>query len=766
MKNFLILSTLIFFGANEASAARVIRPIKPVFNTAPVVNAGADFVSEDIDKNGSQLINLAGSATDKENNIVTYQLYLNNVLTLSGSAVSVFRSQHSLPIGTHQFLMKATDAKGLVGSDSVAVTVKAPVVVNTAPVVDAGADIVRTDSDNNASEMITLAGSASDAQNNISSYRVLLNGAQVATSLSASITVPIGSNTVVMEATDAAGLKGSDSLMITINPGQVTPPPVTGGNGPSANAGADIMVQNNDFDADGEAPGVEAVTVNGTAAQGSNPIVSYVWKVNNAVVAKGSSPTLLQNQRFFFIKGSNLLTLEVTDSAGLKSVDNAIVENKPGLNDEIFLGRATIPGVLSISAGGQRFILDLDASGSEMVRMVGSVNSMNPIVDIKWMWRGQILAQGSNPSVLTSSLNLQHGVNGITLHVTDSAGNTIVDHIGVDVTDAVVEQKNRIPSDPALLTDNLGTEWYTGPSHWKDESAFRFRCKPSHLLFDDPIVFPGQPGKAHLHMFFGNTLANGNSTYESLRTSGNGSCDGGPLNRSAYWMPALMNENGKVVVPDLVTIYYKKHPGTNHIPRGLKMIFGYDHRYPDKKNMNWKCSTGGGQYSTIAEVSCPATVNGNSQLMVTLSAPSCWDGKNLDSTDHRSHMSYGAYNGYGEYVCPDTHPVNIPTFSMLVSWSHLGSAEYSKWRLSSDHVSANDPTSAPIPGGTSFHTDWFGGWDDSVMDMWIDGCMNQFKSCSGGALGMGKQLKENPGFSFTVDPTMRIIDPPVKPIIP
>ncbi len=668
MKNFLVLTTLLFFGANDAVAAKPIKPPRPVQNTAPVVNAGAD--------------------------------------------------------------------------------------------------IVRTDSDNSGSEMISLSGSATDAQNNISSYRILLNGAQVATSLSATLTIPVGTHTVKMEAKDAGGLIGSDSLMITVNAGQVAPPPVTGGNGPTISAGPDIMVQNNDFDADGEATGVEAVIINGTATQGSNPIVSYVWKVNNAVVAKGSSPALLQNQRFFFIKGSNLLTLEVTDSAGMKTVDNAIIENKPGLNDEIFLGRATIPGVLSISAGGQRFILDVDHSGSEMVRMVGSITSVNPIVDIKWMWRGQILAQGSNPSVLTSSLNLQHGVNGITLHVTDSMGNTIVDHIGVDVTDAVIEQKNKIATDPALLANHLGTEWYTGPSHWKDESAFRFRCKPSHLMFDDPIVFPGQPGKAHLHMFFGNKLANGNSTYESLRSSGDGSCDGGPLNRSAYWMPALMNENGKVVVPDLVTIYYKKHPGTNHIPRGLKMIFGYDHRYPDKKIMNWKCSSGGGQFSTIAEVSCPATTNGNNQLMVTLSAPSCWDGVNLDSADHRSHMSYGSYNGYGEYVCPATHPVNIPTFSMLVSWSHMGSAEYSNWRLSSDHVSPHDSTSAALPGGTSFHTDWFGAWDDSVMDMWIDGCMNQFKSCSGGALGMGKQLKENPGFSFTVDPTMRLIDPPVKPISP
>jgi hypothetical protein len=39
--------------------------------------------------------------------------------------------------------------------------------------------------------------------------------------------------------------------------------------------------------------------------------------------------------------------------------------------------------------------------------------------------------------------------------------------------------------------------------------------------------------------------------------------------------------------------------------------------------------------------------------------------------------------------------------------------------------------------------------------------MMSFKSCSG---GMGKMLKENPGVIFTAP--IRLIDPPVKPIIP
>ena len=42
--------------------------------------------------------------------------------------------------------------------------------------------------------------------------------------------------------------------------------------------------------------------------------------------------------------------------------------------------------------------------------------------------------------------------------------------------------------------------------------AFRFVCSAGQLLHDDPIVYPGQPGKSHLHQFYGNTGANASST--------------------------------------------------------------------------------------------------------------------------------------------------------------------------------------------------------------------------------------------------------------
>src|SRR5690606_18586551 len=110
--------------------------------------------------------------------------------------------------------------------------------------------------------------------------------------------------------------------------------------------------------------------------------------------------------------------------------------------------------------------------------------------------------------------------------------------------------------------------------------AFRTSCSFSHMNYDDPIVFPGQPGKAHLHAYFGNTLADASSTAESLRNSGNSTCRGGIANRSAYWVPAVIDENGAPVKPNSAQIYYKtgyrgiRPEQVQVFPQGLRMIAG------------------------------------------------------------------------------------------------------------------------------------------------------------------------------------------------
>ena len=306
--------------------------------------------------------------------------------------------------------------------------------------------------------------------------------------------------------------------------------------------------------------------------------------------------------------------------------------------------------------------------------------------------------------------------------------------------------------------------------------AFRFICNPSHLAKDDPIVYPGQPGKSHLHQFFGNTSTDANSTYASLRTTGTSTCNS-PVNRSAYWVPAMMNGKGQVVKPDYVAVYYKRRPKSDplcakigvacvDLPRGLRFVFGYNMLNPAQSPTGaayFNCdgpTAVPGHYPDIvtAAKNCPT---GN-RLGAVINAPECWDGQSLDSADHRSHVAYSAYIGQSYAQCPATHPYVIPTFTMGVWYttdadldrSGSWSATAPTWHLASD-VMAGMPMMKP---GSTMHADWFGAWDDSVLNMWATNCVDKLLNCSGGDLGNGKQMKMFSGFSWNANP--RIVNPP------
>jgi hypothetical protein len=140
------------------------------------------------------------------------------------------------------------------------------------------------------------------------------------------------------------------------------------------------------------------------------------------------------------------------------------------------------------------------------------------------------------------------------------------------------------------------------------------------------------------------------------------------------------------------------------------------------------------------------------------SAPECWDGKNLDSPDHRSHMSKPQFNDSTGWKvrCPSTHPFLIPTFTMG-AWYTIDD-DFPTWELASDDMTAMG-MGKQVRGSTG-HADWFGAWDDLILKAWTDNCIDRFLNCSGADLGNGRQLKMFEGFSWTAEP--RLVDPPVE----
>ncbi|HEY0562103.1 MAG TPA: hypothetical protein VGD04_02150, partial [Methylophilus sp.] len=53
---------------------------------------------------------------------------------------------------------------------------------------------------------------------------------------------------------------------------------------------------------------------------------------------------------------------------------------------------------------------------------------------------------------------------------------------------------------------------------------------------------------------------------------------------------------------------------------------------------------------------------------------------------------------------------------------------------------ASDNYSTAYPGGYSLHADWMNGWDETIMNRMVKGCINKNINCGGTNLGDGEML--------------------------
>ncbi len=215
-------------------------------------------------------------------------------------------------------------------------------------------------------------------------------------------------------------------------------------------------------------------------------------------------------------------------------------------------------------------------------------------------------------------------------------------------------------------------------------------CAFSHRNNDDPVVFPGQPGRSHNHTYIGNRSVSAESTPASL-IGGRSSCEG-EGDSSAYWMPTLFA--GQDDVPPLTSIVYYVNRSREQIsapPKGLMMIAGNAEaktRQP-KGIVSWSCGSVGGKprFATIPRCGEDHTL----QLQATF--PNCWDGRRLDSADHKQHMRYASRG-----VCPSSHPVAVPQLILIVLYPPV-------------------PLGSQVASGRfGAHADFMNGWDQAELE--------------------------------------------------
>ena len=327
------------------------------------------------------------------------------------------------------------------------------------------------------------------------------------------------------------------------------------------------------------------------------------------------------------------------------------------------------------------------------------------------------------------------------------------------------------------------------PNSWR--GILRINCDFSHAAYDDPLVYPGRAWAAHLHRFYGLFDVNAGTTIQTMhRTPARGdgrvsSCQGNDLNRSAYWVPAVLapkyaadgsREHDRFGEPAWIQVeavvggddeahevfYYSAGiddlEAIQPLPAGLGMIAGDMRATPSTPQssavIRWHCQTwqssdaDNARFSaTIPECTLP------DRLRADVFFPSCWNGVDVDSEDHRSHMAYPETDANGRNpTCPASHPVPVVRvsyhYAFPVKPENTDPATQSTrgWRLSSDAYEAGTAT----PGGASLHGDWVNGWHPEAMQAIVDTCIGQGLDCHDGNLGNGWRLSgtaEGPGIA-------------------
>ncbi|PIL30122.1 hypothetical protein GSI_07699 [Ganoderma sinense ZZ0214-1] len=244
----------------------------------------------------------------------------------------------------------------------------------------------------------------------------------------------------------------------------------------------------------------------------------------------------------------------------------------------------------------------------------------------------------------------------------------------------------------------------------------------------DPVVTPNEIGP-HVHSIVGGSRFKSVYDPDDLVQS---NCSTIPVqpDKSNYWAPQMYHqdqENGLFTpIPTYFNIYYLMRPGPKNesikaFPPGLRMVAGDTNRRSynssdfTQQAVSFVCLGADAAQATdpdwaerpnFFDHNCPYG------MRAQVFFPSCWDGANLDSPDHKAHMAY-PLQAYNTGDCPDTHPVHLVSlfYEMVVSVDQFDYWGNGTWVL------ANGDTT-----GYGHHGDFTNGWDVDLLQEAIDTC--------------------------------------------
>ena len=405
----------------------------------PIANAGSNQTVNDADDSGDETVTLNGTgSSDPDGTIESYVWTKDGTQIATGVSPSV-----SLPVGVHDITLTVTDNNGATASDNVTVTVTG--YVNQAPVANAGADQVLTDSDDNGSELVTLDASASsDTDGTIVSYVWTEGGSQIATGVSPEVSFTVGTHTVILMVTDDNGASSTDEVVIVIDAGGCNGLPIAGiieaedytaqsgvqtESTSDANGGLNVGWINNgdytEYEVCVAESGSYNVDIRVAAAQngGTINILENGIQVGSVAVSVtgGWQSWVTVSTTVNLSQGAQALRLAYSGGSGFL------------LNINWMEFTSTGPQAPIAQAGNNQTLTDSDDDGIESVTLSGS-GSSDPdgtITSYVWLEGGSQIATGVSPTI-----NLGVGTHTITLIVTDNDGATASDNVSITIQEA------------------------------------------------------------------------------------------------------------------------------------------------------------------------------------------------------------------------------------------------------------------------------------------------------------------------------------------